>query len=172
MKIQDSSALGALAAPAKTATHNTASSASFADTLKLVQDASPEINPSKLWKEAFKNYTDAMRDRIEDVGFQHYVTELRQVKKLMQILSILHADGPDNVKDEIEKIMEDFKASPPKTIEEMISRIQQHVDSIPDSAPNKLKERMKQMMFSIAQMMTMGDDAVENLARLKGGPAL
>ncbi len=172
MKIQDSTALGAMPTPAKIASTSTTSSASFADTLKKVQEATPESNPSKLWKEAFENYTNAMRDRIADVGFQHYVTELKQVKKLMQILSILYADGQKDVKDEIEKIMEDFKASPPKSIEEMISRIQQHVDSISDTAPNKLKERMKQMMLSIAQMMTMGDEAVENLARLKGGPAL
>jgi hypothetical protein len=109
-----------------------------------VGPSSRDIAIYREWSALYKQYVDQIKDRIAHAGFTEAMNQLRDIRKVFLTLAIVHAESADDVKDEIEKIMDDFKVDPPATAAEMMERIVTHVAMIPDNAPDNLKERMKE----------------------------
>jgi hypothetical protein len=115
------------------------------------------------------NSAAAAKARVAEVGLAQYAREQHELKKLMRVLNAVHADSPEDIRKQLDKIMQGFEENPPKTVEEALKRIERFVDSIPKDAPDHLKERMQAVFRKIKDLMAQANaeeaDQLEKLRR-------
>jgi uncharacterized secreted protein with C-terminal beta-propeller domain len=111
----------------------------------------------------------AAKARVAEVGLAQYAREQHELKKLMRVLNTVHADSPEDVRKQLDRIMQGFAENPPKNVEEALQRIERFVDAIPKDAPDHLKERMEAVFRRIKDLMAQADaeeaDQLEKLRR-------
>lgn len=111
----------------------------------------------------------AAKARVVEVGLAQYAREQQELKKLMRVLSAVHAESPEDIRKQLDKIMQGFEEDPPKTVEEAMKRIERFVDAIPKDAPDHLKERMEATVRRIKDLMAQAHaeeaDQLEKLRR-------
>lgn len=122
----------------------------FADVLRLGDDAA------------------AAKKRVTEVGLAQYAREQHELKKLMRVLNMVHAESPADIRKKLDEIIDDLKRDPPKNVEEAYGRIEKVIAAIPDDAPNDLKERMNATFGRIKELMDQADkEEEEQLKKLR-----
>jgi hypothetical protein len=101
------------------------------------------------------------KKRVIEVGFAQYAREQHELKKLMRVLNTVHAESPPDIREQLDKIVDDLKRDPPKNVEEALGRIKKFIDAIPEDAPDNLKERMQATFRRIKDLMEQADEEEE-----------
>jgi hypothetical protein len=103
-----------------------------------------------------------MVSRILLVGILRYAEEQKEVEKMMWVLSLVHIESDDEVRAELDKIIEQFKKNEPANGEDTLTRIKAYIDEMPNGA---LKLRMLKAFERITELMAQPDEDLEQLDR-------
>jgi hypothetical protein len=116
---------------------------------------------------AARSAADA-KARVVEVGLAQYAREQHELKKLMRVLNAVHADSPEDIRQQLDKIMEGFEQNPPKNVDEALKRIERFIEAIPLDAPDHLKERMQAVFRKIKELMAQANaEEEEQLEKLR-----
>jgi hypothetical protein len=86
----------------------------------------------------------------------------------MRAINTAHADSPDDIRAQLDKIIGDLKDNPPTNVAEAYKRIEAFIDAIPKDAPDHLKERMQATFRRIKDLMEQADaEEEERLEKLR-----
>jgi hypothetical protein len=107
-------------------------------------------------------YLDRMELRIEEIGVHACMTEIQELRKIMLGLSVLYARSPA-ARDEIEGIVRNFEALPPKSAYEMLERITGYLLLAAEKEPD-IQDHMRVLVHMIARMNALSLESVEALA--------
>jgi hypothetical protein len=103
-----------------------------------------------------------MVSRILLVGILRYAEEQKEVEKMMWILSLVHIESDDEVRAELDKIIEQFKTNEPANGGDALTRIKAYIDEMPNGA---LKLRMLKAFERITELMAQPDEDLEQLEK-------
>ncbi len=101
--------------------------------------------------------------RILQVGLVGYADEKKEVDKMMRVLALVRSETKGEVQEELDKIIEKFKANPPTNADDALRQIKTHIDALPPIGD--LKPRMLKIFERIKELMAMPDDAFEKLEK-------
>jgi hypothetical protein len=106
--------------------------------------------------------------RVAEVGLAQYAREQHELKKLMRVLNTIHAEAPEDIRRQLDKVMQGFAENPPNNAEEALKRIERFVEAIPNDASDHLKERMQATFRMIKELMARADaEEAEQLEKLR-----
>jgi hypothetical protein len=107
-------------------------------------------------------YLDRMELRIGEIGVQACLAEIQDMRKILLGLSVLFARSPA-VRDEVEAIVRDFEALPPKSAQEMMDRIHICLMDAAEREPD-IQDHMRVVVHMVARMNALSLESVEALA--------
>lgn len=121
---------------------------------ETLQEKIDRLNaPIKAKLDAKEAQSDHAMERIREVGFQQYMREQEEIKKLMKILQLMEEKVDEELKQHLEDFQEHFTQNPPDNIQQMYDYMDSFAMGVADE---DLQERLQAMMIKIREMMEEG----------------
>lgn len=123
----------------------------------------------KLSKEELKRRNtiaeqEYIKKRIGEVGLGQFIEEQKEVKKLLKILHLMHAETEkEDVRGRLGEYIEHFEENPPRIPEEILDYIARDIAGIPLDMPNNFRKRMYEAFELMNEMMDFSDQEIERL---------